>query len=112
MAVTRAEAASAIARSPQEGDEGKDAALDSGSNTAVELDGRQRFFTLRGHWSWAIIAWISILIVFNCGLAVGAGLGFFDFKDYQWLITAVTVETFLQVVGLGYVAAKYLFSKG
>ena len=31
----------------------------------VEIDGRAQFFALRGRWSWTIIIWISVLIVFN-----------------------------------------------
>lgn len=56
--------------------------------------------------------WITALIAFNSLLAILVGTGCLDFTQMQWFITAVTVETFLQVVGLGYVAAKYLFSNG
>jgi hypothetical protein len=112
MSITRDQANSAITSPADETDAGKDTTITDGEQTAVELAGRKKFFELRKHWSAAIITWISGLILFNSFLAVSAGAGWLDFSEYQWLITAISVETFLQVVGLGYVAAKYLFSKG
>ncbi len=94
----------------------KDEALFDGGAEATELEwrikakGLREFFDLRKKWSSWIIFWISCLIIFNSGLAVFVGMGVLDFSEYEWFITAVTVETFLQVVGMGYVAVKFLFS--
>lgn len=87
--------------------EGVHAAEDKG----VELDGRRRYFELRHTWSAWIITWISVLILFNATLTALVGLGLLDFEKYQWFITAVTIETFLQIVGMGYIAVRFLFSK-
>ena len=76
----------------------------------VEVKGRKQFFNLQKLWSRWIIIWITCLIIFNTILTVLVGLGRLDFKATPWFVTAVTVETFLQVVGLGYVAARFLFS--
>jgi hypothetical protein len=97
---------------PQHEDPDKKIALADASREAVELEGRRKFFWLRSKWSWAIMAWITILILFNCALAVFVGIGWLDFEKYQWFVTAVTVETFLQVIGLGFVAVRFLFSPG
>lgn len=96
----------------QDDDLGKQDALQAASREAVELEGRRKFFELRERWSTCIIVWTSCLIAFNCGLALFVGGGALDFEKYQWFVTAVTVETFLQVIGLGYVAVRFLFSEG
>jgi hypothetical protein len=96
----------------QDKDAEKELALQQGELERVELDGRRKFYWLRTKWSWAIIGWTSCLIAFNIVLTILVGTKVLDFKDYQWFITAVTIETFLQVIGMGVVAVKFLFSKG
>ncbi|WP_349935024.1 hypothetical protein [Acetobacter sp. A11-2] len=86
--------------------------LNKGMRERVELDGRRKFFDLREQWSAVIIIWIFILILFNISLSFLVGWGSLNFKEYKWFITSVTVETFLQIVGMGYVAVKFLFSDG
>lgn len=88
----------------------KDAGIETGELTRVEIDGRKQYFTLCTDWSGYIACWISALIIFNGGLAIGVGTDFLNFDEMQWFITAVTVETFLQIVGMGYIAVKFLFS--
>ena len=90
----------------------KDQAIVAAERQSVETLGRRGFFDLRNRWSTAIIIWISALILFNCALAVLVGWGTLDFTRYQWFITAVTVETFLQIVALGAIAVRFLFSSG
>jgi len=75
----------------------------------IELEGRRQYFFLRKIWSTVIIFWISILICENLTLLVLTGKGVFDFKNYQWFILSVSVESFLQIVGMGYVAVRFLF---
>ena len=76
----------------------------------VLVEGLRQRFSLRKTWSRWIIGWITALIAFHAALTLGVGFDLLNFDEMQWFITAVTVETFLQVVGLGYVAAKFLFS--
>jgi hypothetical protein len=90
--------------------EKKEAGVVKGEAELIELDGRRKFFQLRTLWSRWIIGWISVLIGFNAFLTVLVGASILDFYKYQWFVTAVTVETFLQIVGMGYVAVRFLFS--
>lgn len=76
----------------------------------TDLKGKEAFYFHRNKWSWFIIGWISGLIIFNGSLTIMIGIGWLDFKHYKWFIITVTAETFLQIVGLGYVAAHFLFS--
>ena len=89
----------------------KSAGVAVAESERVELEGRRKYFSLRTVWSGWIIAWISILIIFNLALTVATGAKLLDFENYKWFITIVTVETFLQIVGMGYIAVKFLFSK-
>lgn len=109
--ISREDATNAL-DSSEPTDLGQKEALADARREAVEIEGRKKFFRLRSRWSWAILSWISVLILFNCGLAVAVGTDWLNFDDNQWFITAVTVETFLQVIGLGFVAVRYLFSSG
>ncbi|OUJ09173.1 hypothetical protein [Acetobacter sp. DsW_059] len=90
----------------------KDSLYQGASSEQVELFGRQKFFELRESWSSIIIIWIFILILFNISLTFLIGWGGLNFKSYKWFINSITLETFLQIVGLGYIAVKYLFSDG
>lgn len=101
---------SIVAHSEKPTDPGKKAELDEARAKAVEIDGREKFFGLRDNWSTIIMVWITSLILFNIALTVAVGAGWLDFTNMQWFITTVLVETFLQTVGLGYIAVKYLFS--
>ena len=111
-ALTRAEAQGGLQTEPVEEDSEKAKALVLAARETVELDGRKKFFWLRTKWSWVIVVWTTLLIWFNCYLAYKIGVGEWKFDGYQWFITAVTVETFLQIVGMGYVAVRFLFSRG
>lgn len=75
----------------------------------MELDGRKAFFKLRHQWSCAVMAWISCFLLFHIGLTVAVGVGRLDFQQYQWLIPLITVENFLQIVGMGYVVVRFLY---
>jgi hypothetical protein len=75
----------------------------------VELDGRSAFFKLRKHWSAALMIWISSFIIFHIAITVAVGLGALDFIEYQWPIPLITVENFLQIVGMGYVVVRFLY---
>lgn len=110
--ITRDRAENSIESRPSQEDSGKQSMLVDAEYIAVEIAGRRSFYRLRHKWSWAIIIWLSILIIFNCGLAIAIGSGELNFSAYQWFITAVTIETFLQVIALGLIAVKFLFSDG
>lgn len=89
----------------------KQEGVHAAEDEAVEIEGRKAYFKLRQTWSKCIISWITFLIIFNVILTALVGLGIMNFEKYQWFITAVTIETFLQIVGMGYIAVRFLFSK-
>jgi hypothetical protein len=99
-----------ILNEPHATDPRKEKRLLLADKERAEIDGRKSYFDLRKGWSWALIIWISILVTFNIALTALVGLGILSFEKYQWFITTVIVETFLQIVGMGYIAVNYLFS--
>ncbi|MGB7433744.1 MAG: hypothetical protein WA921_14875 [Ahrensia sp.] len=108
--ITRDEADEKIEGNIEETDPSKDLAIAQARLAAVDVDGRREYYKLRRDWSDWIIFWIGGLIVFNIFLTIFVGSGMLDFREYRWFITAVTIETFLQIVGMGYIAVKFLFS--
>ena len=110
-AITKSEALEGVEGIPEDADADKSSALKGGEKEAVELEGKRSFFQLRKNWSYAIITWISALIACSTLLTFCVGFGFCNFEKYQWFVTSVTVETFLQIVGIGYIATQYLFSE-
>jgi|GEM_PF-3144140 len=84
----------------------------------IENEGRKSYFALRRRWSTWIIGWITSLVVFNIILTVGCVIWVLcsaqaaaHFAILRWFIIAVTVETFLQIVAMGHIAVKFLFSE-
>lgn len=108
--LTRDEAVAAISEPLDDTNAPKEAGILEAEQARVEVDGRKQYYALRNDWSGYIACWITALILFNAGLTVGVGTEIFSFTDMQSFVTAVTVETFLQIVGMGYIAVKYLFS--
>lgn len=90
-------------------DPSKDRKVASAEQAQVEIDGRRQYFELQERWSEVIIDWITALLLFNCVLIVMVGSGLFTFEKTPWLITTFVTEIFLQVIGLGYIAARFLF---
>lgn len=93
-------------------DEETDLAILEGRKKAVEIKGLSDKFDLRKKWSNWIIGWISALLLFNASLTIWVGTGNSAFDDLEWFITSVIVQIAIQIIGLGYVAAKFLFSDG
>jgi hypothetical protein len=110
--VTREDVLASISTPEHDEDFGKAKAQADAKLALVEVQGRIQYFSLQNRWSWFIVGWITFLIGFNVLLTAMVGMGCWDFANYQWFVTAVTVETFLQVVGMGYVAVRFLFSHG
>jgi len=109
VTVTRGQAIAGKVGAEKETDEAKDAALTLGEAQKVEVDGRRQFFRLQDKWSDVIIDWITGLLIFNCLLVVFVGFGLISYEKTPWLINTFVTEIFLQVIGLGYIAARFLF---
>lgn len=75
----------------------------------VELDGRRQFYNLRSEWSSACMSWIWLMLAFQFLLTGLIGFKAIDFKDYPYFLPIVTIQTFLQIVGMGYVIVKFLY---
>lgn len=71
----------------------------------VEIDGRVKFFDLRGRWSWCIIIWISTFIVFHISITFFLGFGLISFKENSWFLPSLIIENFLQILGMGYIVS-------
>lgn len=108
--ITRDQALEGLTEQPADESLPKAREIADAESARVEVDGRKQYFVLRSDWSGYIASWISALIIFNGALTVGVGSGWLQFENMQWFITAVTVETFLQIVGMGYIAVRFLFS--
>lgn len=83
----------------------------AGLERRVEIEGRQQFFGLRGDWSFWIILWISAQLVFQIVLTGCLGLAWLDFKAYPYFLPIVTIQTFLQIVGMGLIVVNFLYEK-
>jgi hypothetical protein len=76
----------------------------------THLSGLKTFYTLRKKWSWFILGCISVLLIFHISLAYLVGLGYLDFKDYNWFLPIVATNNFLQIIALAIIVVKFLFS--
>lgn len=75
----------------------------------VELDGKKKFYKLRTKWSWAIIAWISVILIFNVMLSRNTGMGYWNFEKYPYLLHEILGMNLAQIIGMGFVVVKFLF---
>jgi len=75
----------------------------------IELNGRKKFFELRDKWSWSIITWISVFIIFHIVITVLVGCKVLDFQNHEWLLPSIIAENFLQIIGMGYIIVRFLY---
>lgn len=75
----------------------------------VERWGRESYFKMRKTWSWALIGFLGILILFQIFLTFLIGFEKINFTNYRWFLAGVITENFLQIIGLCYVVVKFLF---
>jgi hypothetical protein len=75
----------------------------------IDLDLRQQLIILRNRWSGWLLVWISCLLIFQMALSMAVGWGILDFEKYQWFLPTVIVQTFGQIVGMGYVVVRFLY---
>jgi hypothetical protein len=77
----------------------------------AHLDGVRRFYKLRTHWSWFLMACIAISLIFHISLTVLVGFKVVDFEKYQWFLPMVITENFAQIIALAIIVVKFLFSE-
>lgn len=86
----------------------KDAAVTDADTARIKVEDRRQKLKLRGQWSEYILFWIMVSVVFNIILVTLVGTDIWSFDE--WFGVAIIVQLLTQTVGLGVIAAKYLFS--
>ncbi len=76
----------------------------------IELEARRKYYFHRWIWSWSILFWITIILIFDCYLAHKVGVSEWNFDKYPWLIHEIVGVNFLQLIGMGFVIVKFLFN--
>lgn len=107
--ITRKDAVNAVIGQTAPKDPEKELAEAEAELARVNVKGRSEYFSLRKKWSGWIIFWIATLIFFNVIITLAVGMEWLSYKGYEWFITAVIVQTFLEIVSLGAIAVAYLF---
>lgn len=75
----------------------------------TERLGQEKYYALRDKWSWFIFIFISFMLLSQLYLAMIIGFGIADFTQYKAFLHVIIAENFAQIVGMGYIVAKYLF---
>lgn len=87
--------------------------METAADRAVhERDRLRQLIDLRGNWSWWLTRWISGLLLFQLGLTVALGKGWLSFVNYETFLQLVVVQTFGQILGMGYIIVKFLYPPG
>ncbi len=76
----------------------------------IEAKGREGYFMLRKWWSSFLLGWISFLILSHTALTWAIGFGMVNYEQHKILVNILAGETFLQIVALGIIAVRFLFS--
>ncbi|WP_430422038.1 hypothetical protein [Phenylobacterium sp.] len=75
----------------------------------AHLIGLRDHFRHKKLWSWFLMALMGFMVGFQSWLIYRVGIGFWDFKDYAWLLPTLMIQYLLQVAGLAYIAVRSLF---
>ena len=77
---------------------------------SIHLQGARDHYYHKGNWSWFLMVVIGAMMLLQFALLFPVGLGWLDYKDYDWLLPVLLAQTFGQVTGLAVYAVRYLFS--
>ena len=72
--------------------------------------GFQKYYDLRDKWSRYIMLYVWFMLLFQLGLTLAIGLSQLDFGKYSFFLNLVIGQNFAQIVGMGIIVAKFLFS--
>ena len=53
--------------------------------------------------------WLSVSIGFQLLLALATGTNVLNFANHESFLIIIALTNFIQIIGMGYVAVKYLF---
>jgi len=76
----------------------------------AHLKGIQDHYWHKGNWSWFLMFAVASMLFFQSILLWQVGIGYLDFKEYDWLLPALLVQNLGQVIGLAVYAVRFLFS--
>ena len=85
------------------------ARIESADSARIELESRRKIIAMRSKWSWTIIVWISVLILFHIVVTILVGCNVLDFSKQKFLIQTVIGTNFLEIVGMGVIVIKFLY---
>ena len=88
---------------------GTDSIQLSADSARIELESRRKIIAMRSKWSWTIIVWISVLILFHIVVTILVGCNVLDFSKQKFLIQNVIGTNFLEIVGMGVIVIKFLY---
>lgn len=77
----------------------------------THLRGWQAHYEHKSYWSFFLMFIMSIVVGFQCLVIWMTGAKIWTFIDYKWLLPALLVQNFAQVVGLVTFVVKSLFDK-
>ena len=60
-------------------------------------------------WSHFLMFWLSVSIGFQFLLALATGTSVLNFANHESFLIIIALTNFIQIIGMGYVAVKYLF---
>lgn len=75
----------------------------------AHLKGLNDHYKHKGYWSYFLMGLMTVLIIFQSILLGLVGGGVWDFSKYDWLLPALLVQNFAQVIGLAVFVVRALF---
>src|SRR3989344_8842560 len=75
----------------------------------IDNEGLQKFYKLRSHWSWFLFGFITFLLMFQTTLTFLVGWKMMRFYENEEFLNIVIGENFGLIVGMGYIAVRFLF---
>ena len=84
-------------------------ALHEGEEAWVRIRGLEAHFEHKSLWSTVLIFTIAWMVIFESILVACVGFGWWDFKEYAWLVPTLMIQFLAQIVGLGILVVKSLF---
>ncbi|MBS1063427.1 hypothetical protein JK185_10270 [Gluconobacter wancherniae] len=83
---------------------------------SIENAGRKEYFSLRKRWSNCLLIFIGSLLMLNALitiiLLVMTAFKLVQFSDFRFIIETVLMASFLEIVGMAYIAVRFLFPGG
>lgn len=75
----------------------------------TNLTGLRDHFRHKKYWSWFLMGLMAFMVLFQSWLIWMVGGGWWNFKDYDWLLPTLMIQYLLQVAALALVAVRSLF---